>query len=437
MGVAGARRRRRGAGDLRLLLPRRRRAPGRARRHRAAQLRLVRDAARAVHRARRLRRGAAPLRRARQRLPADVLALRDVRLLQDPHRARCTTGCRGGSCRSSCPARCCWRRTPRSAAGARTIAAGATSSAPPPARSVIAILAVQFWTRSAPLFGHVEYAGVIPRLEKLAQTFGDKDLVIVESRDASDVHVLALPLAYIYARNVLLLPNRRPDAATMERFIAWARQQYATVYFVGGGGTELLTQGDRGRADRHRGVPGAGVVVGVERAAGRRPAQGVRLQRLPVHRPAGRRRPAPSPSTSASTTTSTCCASTPRSGTPTAPRSAGRATCPTSTCRASPPDDRTLTLVMDDGRRPAQVPPASVEISMNDQVLGRVAVGPDFKPYAVPIPPALAAAAGVERHAGAAEARDQRLAAEGRARRARRSRSRRHGRSRGRAVAGS
>ena len=107
---------------------------------------------------------------------------------------------------------------------------------------VIAILAVQFWTRSAPLFGHVEYAGVIPRLEKLAQTFGDRDLVIVESRDASDVHVLALPLAYIYARNVLLLPNRRPDAATMERFIAWARQQYATVYFVGGGGTELLTK---------------------------------------------------------------------------------------------------------------------------------------------------------------------------------------------------
>ena len=45
-------------------------------------------------------------------------------------------------------------------------------------------------------------------------------------------------------------------------------------------------------------------------------------------------------------------------------------------------DDRTITLVMDDGRRPAQVPPASVEVSMNDQVLGRVTVGPDFKPYA-------------------------------------------------------
>ena len=56
--------------------------------------------------------------------------------------------------------------------------------------------------------------------------------------------------------------------------------------------------------------------------------------------------------------------------------------------------DRTITLVMDDGTRPAQVPPASVEISMNDQVLGRVTVSPEFKPYEVSIPPALAAAAG-------------------------------------------
>ena len=30
---------------------------------------------------------------------------------------------------------------------------------------------------------------------------------------------------------------------------------------------------------------------------------------------------------------------------------------------------------------------------MNDQVLGRVTVGPDFKPYSVAIPPALAEAA--------------------------------------------
>ena len=56
--------------------------------------------------------------------------------------------------------------------------------------------------------------------------------------------------------------------------------------------------------------------------------------------------------------------------------------------------DHTLTLVMDDGRRPAQVPRAVVQVSINDQPLGSVTVGPDFKPYALAIPPAIAAAAG-------------------------------------------
>ena len=258
---------------------------------------------------------------------------------------------------------------------------------------VIAILAAQFWTRSSPLFGHVEYAGVIPRLEKLAQTFGDQDLVIVESRDASDVHVLALPLAYIYARNVLLLPNRRPDAATMERFIAWARKQYATVYFVGGGGTELLTKAIAVAADRHRSVPGARVVVGVERAAGRRPPQGVRLQRLPFIDPPAAPAGAVALDVGVNDDVNVLRFHAKE-------RHANGTTFRWSrdvsyiNLQGVTAADRTITLVMDDGRRPAQVPPASVEVSMNDQVLGRVTVGPDFKPYVLSIPPALAAAAG-------------------------------------------
>ena len=40
---------------------------------------------------------------------------------------------------------------------------------------------------------------------------GDRDLLVVESRNASDTHVLALPLAYIYARNVLVLNSPKPD----------------------------------------------------------------------------------------------------------------------------------------------------------------------------------------------------------------------------------
>ena len=270
-----------------------------------------------------------------------------------------------------------WRYRARAAAGA----------------VVLAALATMFWTRSAPLVGHVEYAGVIPRLEKLAQTFGDRDLVIVESRDASDVHVLALPLAYIYARNVLLLPNRRPDPAVMEAFIAWARRQYATVYFVGGGGTELLTRAIAVQpvATEVFQVPEWASAWNALPDGPRRKEFDFSIYRFvdPPAAPAGdvaldvgvnddvnvlrfhaKERHANGTTFRWSRDVSYI------------------------NLQGVTGDDHTLTLVMDDGRRPAQVPPASVEVSMNDQVLGRIAVGSDFKPYTLPIPPALAAAAG-------------------------------------------
>jgi hypothetical protein len=101
----------------------------------------------------------------------------------------------------------------------------------------------QHFLRSAqPILRHVEYAGLIPRLERLAATFEGNDLVLVESRGASDVHVLALPLAYIYARNVLVLATTDPDKALFREFLAWTRDRYGRVFFVGGGGTELLSR---------------------------------------------------------------------------------------------------------------------------------------------------------------------------------------------------
>ena len=65
------------------------------------------------------------------------------------------------------------------------------------------------------------------------------------------------------------------------------------------------------------------------------------------------------------------------------------------------PGSREVTLWMDDGGRPAAVPAAQVTISLQlgyqagqppsiDQVLGTVAVRGGFKPYTVPIAPALA-----------------------------------------------
>ena len=67
--------------------------------------------------------------------------------------------------------------------------------------------------------------------------------MLVEARAASDVHTLALPLSYIYARNVLVLADSRPDKPAVREFLAWARERYENVYFIAGGGTDLLSPG--------------------------------------------------------------------------------------------------------------------------------------------------------------------------------------------------
>jgi hypothetical protein len=108
--------------------------------------------------------------------------------------------------------------------------------------TLLVLLASTYLRTSAPVLDHVEYEGLIPRLEALAGHFGENDLVIMESRNAGgDVHVLATPLAYIYDRNVLLLVSPRPDKVTMAEFVAWARTKYDRVFYVGGGGTDLLS----------------------------------------------------------------------------------------------------------------------------------------------------------------------------------------------------
>jgi hypothetical protein len=107
---------------------------------------------------------------------------------------------------------------------------------------LLAPIAWQFHRAAAPVRAHVEYAGLIPRLERLAQLFKDDELVVIESRNASDTHVLGLPLAYIYARNVLVLDSPRPEKGRFREFLAWASTRYSNVYFVGGGGTDLLSR---------------------------------------------------------------------------------------------------------------------------------------------------------------------------------------------------
>jgi hypothetical protein len=106
----------------------------------------------------------------------------------------------------------------------------------------VLLLGTRFVQASRPVADHVEYSGLVPRLEQLASRFSDDDLVVVEGRDAgSDVHVIALPLAYIYAKNVLVLQPARPDKASFAAFLEWAHTKYRRVLFIGGGGTDLLS----------------------------------------------------------------------------------------------------------------------------------------------------------------------------------------------------
>jgi hypothetical protein len=106
----------------------------------------------------------------------------------------------------------------------------------------VALLAVHYARVAAPVVHHIEYEGIMARLETLAGRIGDRDLLIVESRDSgSDDHVFALPLADIYARNVLVLANAAPDKQALGAFLDAARARYQRVLFLGEGGTDLLS----------------------------------------------------------------------------------------------------------------------------------------------------------------------------------------------------
>lgn len=103
-------------------------------------------------------------------------------------------------------------------------------------------VAMQFVSATGPLFSHVEYAGIIPQVERLAARFEDDDLVLVEARGASDLHTLATPLAYIYARRLLVFSGASPDKTALSEFLRWARGQHRKVFFLGGKRSQLLSR---------------------------------------------------------------------------------------------------------------------------------------------------------------------------------------------------
>jgi hypothetical protein len=256
----------------------------------------------------------------------------------------------------------------------------------------IGLLAGHYSRVSAPLLAHVEYEGLIPQVERLAAAIGENDLLVVESRDSgSDVHVLATPLAYIYARPVLLLHSAKPDKATFAAFLDWARTRYDRVLFLGGGGSDILS---------HR--------YGLESIASDRfqvPEYETTQDRLP-RRPERKEfdyglyrftPPAPRDGLWFDLDVGTRddlhvvrFHAKEQSGEATY-RWTGRLSFVTVTVLDA--SARGVTLWMGNGGRPLSVPPADVEVSLHNQVLGAVRVADGIRPYTLPIPPALAARA--------------------------------------------
>ena len=99
-----------------------------------------------------------------------------------------------------------------------------------------------FYQQTKPILPHVEYGGVVPRLERLAAQIGDDDLVVMESPRSSDLHVLGLPLAYIYAKQVLVLNSDRPPSIPFAELIEWAARRSRRVLYLGSTGKELLSR---------------------------------------------------------------------------------------------------------------------------------------------------------------------------------------------------
>jgi hypothetical protein len=258
----------------------------------------------------------------------------------------------------------------------------------------LALVAVHYVRAAQPVVDHVEYAGVIPRIEQLAARIADDDLLVVESRDAgSDVHVFALPLAYTYARQVLVLSSAAPDKATFAAFLEAARSRYRRVLFLGSGGSDLLSS-------RWTVEPIESVRFQIPEYDSPRDAYPRFVEQkefdysVYVFGPPAAAAPAATLDVGISDDLH-------------AVRFHAKEQTEGRTFRWTQaqsfvivnriaPTARAIALWMNDGGRPAAAPPADVTVLIGERVLGTVRVSGGFQEYEVPIPPDVAAAAGTE-----------------------------------------
>jgi len=253
------------------------------------------------------------------------------------------------------------------------------------------LVAWHYSVAAAPVIPHVEYRNIIPYVERLATRFTERDLIIMESRDAgSDVHVLGTPLAYIYAKPVLVLHSAKPDRLRFRNFLADALTRYDRVFYVGTGGTTLLTReviatsvdSDRVQVDEFevtldrlpRESRRKEFDYGVyQLTMGRADAGPFTLDvgnRDDLHVLRFHAKEVSDGISMRWTQDASEVAVSGLTGT-----------------------ERTVTMVMSDGGRPAAASPARVQVFFNGTAIGETAVGAGFQPYVFTIPAELAAAA--------------------------------------------
>jgi hypothetical protein len=250
------------------------------------------------------------------------------------------------------------------------------------------LLATQYTRAAKPVLPHVEYAGVIARLEAIAAQLHDRDLLVVESRNASDTHVLALPLAFIYARNILVLNSPRPDKVAFAAFLDWARTRYDRVLFMGSGGTDLLSPAWRANAiasERFQ-IPEYDAPADAYPRFVQRKEFDYSLYELtrPDAAPAG---PFDLDVGVNDDIHVVRFYAKERTEGRSFRWSRARSTISITDVH---PNNRELVLWMSDGGRPPAVERADVTVALDNEILGTVRVDTGFKPYSVPIPRALA-----------------------------------------------
>ena len=251
------------------------------------------------------------------------------------------------------------------------------------------LLATQYTLASKPVLAHVEYAGIIAKLEALSSKLTDRDLLVVESRNASDTHVLALPLAYIYAKNVLVLNSPKPDKTMVAGFLDWAWARYDRVLFMGAGGTDLLSPGWGARAiasERYQ-IPEYDAPADAYPRFVRQKEFDYSLYELTRPDPAALALPFDLDIGVNDDLHVVRFHAKERTEGHTFRWSRARSTIAVAGIR---PDSREILLWMDDGGRPPAADPADVTVALDNTVLGTVRVTHGFTAHVVPIPVGLA-----------------------------------------------